>query len=221
VRNIVSNRKAGLLSFGLLFTVWSASTGVYAVMQELNRVHDTEETRPFWKARGVALLLTLACVVLVLGALALAVGGGVIQSALGNALGFSPVLLFFFAALRWVIIVGALLLALALVYYFGPAVKERTFALVTPGTVAGTAALALASLAFKLYVGNFGSYDKTYGSLGAVIALLMWLFVTGLVLLFGAEVDVLAQRGRPARPAPIAREAGTRPAVTQRPAGAR
>ena len=197
VRNIVSNRKAGLLSFGLVFTVWSASTGVYAVMQELNVVHDAEEKRPFWKARGVALLLTLACVVLVIGALALAVAGGVIQSWLGNALGFSAALLFFFAALRWVIIAFALLLALALVYHFGPAVKERGFALVTPGTVAGTAALALASLAFKLYVSNFGSYDKTYGSLGAVIALLMWLFVTGLVLLFGAEVDVLAERGRP------------------------
>jgi membrane protein len=196
VRNIVSSRKAGLLSFGFVFTLWSASSGLYAVMQELNAVHDVVETRSFLKARGVALLLTLSCVVLVLGALALAVAGGVIQSWLGGALGFSSVLLVLFAALRWVIIAGALLLALAVVYHFGPAVKERRFALISRGTIAGTAALALASLAFRLYVGNFGSYDKTYGSLGAVIALLMWLFVTGLVLLFGAEVDVLAQRRR-------------------------
>lgn len=199
VKNVVSNRNAGLLSFGLLFTVWSASSGVYAVMQELNNVHDVEEKRPFWKTRGIALLLTLASVVLVVGSLALAVAGGAIQTWIGHTLGSSAALLFVFAALRWGIIAGALLLALALVYHFAPAVKERRFALVTPGTVAGTAALALASLAFKLYVSHFGSYDKTYGSLGAVIALLMWLFVTGLVLLFGAEVDVASERHRSRR----------------------
>lgn len=195
VRNVVSNRKAGLLSFGFVLTVWSASSGVYAVMQELDAIHEVDEKRPFWKTRGTALGLTLATVVLVLGALALAVAGGVIQSWLGNALGFSTVLLVLFAALRWAIILGALLLALALVYRFGPDVQDRRkLSLFTPGTIAGTLALALASLGFKLYVSNFGSYDKTYGSLGAVIALIMWLFVTGLVLLFGAEVDVLAQR---------------------------
>jgi membrane protein len=212
VKNIVSSRKAGLMSFGLLFTVWTASSGVYAVMKELNNVHDIEEKRPFWKARGVALLLTLACVLLVLGSLTLAIAGGAIQGWLGSALGFSDALLFFFAVLRWVIIAAALLLALALVYHFGPAVKERSFALVTPGTVAGTGALALASFAFKLYVGNFGSYDKTYGSLGAVIALLMWLFVTGLVLLVGAEIDVLAERKRSRREPPAIHGARPQPA---------
>ncbi len=196
VKNVVSNRRAGLLSFGLLFTIWSASSGVYAIMQELNNAHDTEETRPFWKARGTALLLTLTSVLLLLGSLALAVMGGVIQSWLGNALGFSAPLLFLFAALRWIVILCALLLVLALVYHFGPAVRERRFALLSPGTVAGAGALAVASFAFKLYVTHFGSYDKTYGSLGAVIALLMWLFVTGLVLLLGAEVDVLVRRRR-------------------------
>lgn len=204
VKNVVSNRKAGLMSFGLLLTVWSASAGLYAVMQELDVVHGIEETRPFWKVRGIAILLTLASVVLVVGALALAIAGGALQSWLGHAFGFSSALLILFAVVRWILIGGALLLALALVYHFGPAQKQRRFALLTPGTVAGTAALAVAALAFKLYVTSFGSYDKTYGSLGAVIALLMWLFVTGVVLLFGAEVDVLARRrtwttGRDAR----------------------
>ncbi len=194
VKNVVSNRKGGLLSFGLLLTVWSASSGIYAVMQELNNVHDTEETRPFWKARGVALGLTLSAILLVIGSLALAVLGGVIQGWLGKTFGFSPALLLFFAGLRWVIIGLALLLAIALVYHFGPAAKERRFALLTPGTVTGTVILGAASFAFKIYVGHFGSYDKTYGSLGAVIALLMWLYVTGLVLLVGAEIDVLSWR---------------------------
>jgi membrane protein len=196
VKNIVSNRKAGLLSFGLVLTIWSASSGIIAVMQQLNNVHDTEETRGFFKLRGTALGLTLSAILLVLGSLVLAVMGGVIEDWLGKSFGVSSALAFFFVALRWVIIGAALLLALALVYHFGPAVRERKFALITPGTVAGAAALGVASFAFKLYVTHFGSYDKTYGSLGAVIALLMWLFVTGLVLLVGAEVDTLATRRR-------------------------
>lgn len=196
VKNIVSNRKAGLLSFGLLLTIWSASSGIYAVMQQLNNVHEIEEKRSFVKARGTALLLTLASVLLVLGSLTLAVLGGVIEKWLGSSLGFSAPLALFFVLLRWVFIGGALLLALALIYHFGPSKDERKFALITPGTVTGAAALGVASLLFKLYVSSFGSYDKTYGSLGAVIALLMWLFVTGAVLLLGAEVDVLASRRR-------------------------
>lgn len=199
VKNVVSNRNPGLLSFGLLLTLWSASSGVYAIMSELNVVHDTMETRSFFRARGVALLLMLAAVVLVLGSLGLAIAGGVIQSWLAGALGLSGPLLFAFAALRWIVILLALLFALALLYTYGPAVKERGFRLLTPGTVVGAACVAIASFAFKLYVGNFASYDKTYGSLGAVIVLLMWLFVTGLVVLFGAEVDVVATRQRQGR----------------------
>lgn len=202
VRAVVTNRKAGLMSFGAVLTVWSASSGLYAVMQQLNGLHDVPEARPFWKVRGTALLLTLSSVVLVIGGLSLVVAGGAIQGVLGRALGFSAPLLFVFAALRWAIIACALVLALALVYHFGPSVVGRPFRLFTPGTIAGTALLALASLGFNLYVTNFGSYDKTYGSLGAVIALLMWLFVTGAVLLVGAEIDVVADRSRPARPAP-------------------
>jgi membrane protein len=199
VKNVVQHRKAGLLSFGFVLAIWSASSGVHALMRELNNVHDVEETRSFWKARGVAIVLTLASIVLVLGSLTLAIAGGVIQAWLGRSFGFSAALLFVFAALRWVVIGAALLCALALVYFFGPAVRTRKFALLTPGTVVGAAVLAMASFAFKLYVGHFGSYDKMYGSLGAVIALLMWLFVTGIVLLVGAEVDVLVRR-RPTRP---------------------
>jgi membrane protein len=191
VKNVVTNRNAGLLSFGFVLTLWTASSGTYAVMEELNVTHGVEETRPFWKARGVAVLLTLMMVVLVIGALALAVFGGKIQGVLGDRLGWSGALLASFAGLRWLIIGFALLLAIALTYQFAPDVR-RKFALFTPGTVTATVLLALATIGFRLYVANFGKYDKVYGSLGAVIVLLMWLFVTGLVILVGAEVDVLA-----------------------------
>jgi membrane protein len=146
----------------------------------------------------------------------LAVGGGALQAWLGTRLGWSSALQLAFAALRWAVIALALLSGIALLYRFGPSAnpsERRRFAILTPGTVAATLALAGAALLFKVYVANFGSYDKTYGSLGAVIALLMWLFVTGLALLFGAEVDAVASRragagrtglagGQPTSPAP-------------------
>ena len=184
VRNVVSSRKAGLLSFGFLFTVWTASTGMLAVIDELNNVNGVREDRPFWKVQSLALLLTFAEVSLVLGSFALVVAGGVIEDWLGTT----------FAIVRWVIVGAALLFALALLYNFAPAVRRSKFALFTPGTITGTVTLVLASLAFKTYVAHFGSYDKMYGSLGAVIAMLVWLFVTGLALLVGAEIDVLAER---------------------------
>jgi membrane protein len=182
VRNVVSSRKAGLLSFGFLFTVWTASTGMLAVIDELNNVHGVTENRPFWKVQALALILTFAEVSLVLGSLALVVAGDAIADWLGTT----------FAIVRWVIVGVALPFALALLYNFAPAARARKFALLTPGTIAGTVALALASLAFKTYVAHFQSYDKMYGSLGAVIAMLVWLYVTGLVLLVGAEIDELA-----------------------------
>ena len=196
VKSVVSNRNAGLLSVSAVFAIWSGSAGTYALMQELDAIHDACETRPFWKARAISLLLAGASVLLILGSLGLAVLGGVIQGWLGARFGFSGALLAFFAALRWVIIAFALLVAIALVYTFGPSRHERRFALFTPGTVVGTLALALASFGFRVYVGHFASYDKMYGSLGAVIALLMWLYVAGLAILVGAEIDTLSTRER-------------------------
>jgi membrane protein len=201
VKNVVHQRKAGLLSFGFLLTLWTASAGMNAVIKRLDVTYGVEETRPFWKVRGTALLLTLVVAALVLGSLSLAVFGGTIQSWAGDTFGWSDALLTVFAVLRWVVILAALMLALAVTYHYGPNVRphadalgtRRKLRIVTPGTVAGTAALGLAALGFKLYVGNFASYDKVYGSLGAVIVLLMWLFVTGLGLLFGSEVDSLTR----------------------------
>lgn len=195
VKDIVVTRRAGLVSFGFLFTLWASSNGMYAVIRQLDVVHEVEETRSFLRIRLRALVLTIVCALLLLGALSLAVFGGEMQRWLGDTLGWSKLLLAFFAALRWVVIAAASMLALAVAYRFGPNVR-RKFAFVTPGTVAGTAALAVGAIAFNLYVGHFASYDKVYGSLGAVIVMLLWLFVTGLGFLLGAEVDVLAERGR-------------------------
>jgi len=190
VEHVVSERRGGLVSFGFLATIWAASNGLAAVMQELNVTCDVKETRPFWATRGTAILLMLLFVVLVVGAFALVVLGGVMQRRLASVIGFGSALLTLFAAFRWAVILGSLLTALAVIYTFGPNLEAR-FRLVSPGSVLAVLALVLSALGFRFYVENFGSYQATYGSLGAVIVLLLWLYVAGTVILIGSEVNAL------------------------------
>jgi membrane protein len=190
VQSIVSERQGGLLSFGLLGTVWAASTGMYAVMQQLNITYDVKEARSFLKARATALLLTLLFGLLVIGAFTLIVMGGVVQDWLGQLIGRNQALLTFFAVLRWVIIVAVLLLGFALIYYLAPNVEQK-FKWITPGSVFGVTVILLASLGFRIYVENFVNYEATYGAIGAVIVLMLWFYVAGLVLLVGSEINVV------------------------------
>lgn len=192
VENVTSTRSGGLLSFGILGTIWAGSAGLYAVMQQLNITYDVKEERPFWKARGTSILLMLLFALLVIGAFGLIVFGGVLQDALASRVGDSPILLAAFAGFRWLVILGLLLLGFAVTYYFGPNVQQR-FSFITPGSVAGVVIIVIAALGFRIYVENFASFDKTYGSLGAVIVLLFWLYITGLVLLLGAEINALLE----------------------------
>lgn len=205
VREVVAKRHGGILTAGLAAALWASSTGMYSIMQQMNIAFDVEEGRPFLRARATAVGLTVLFVVLVLGAFTLVVLGGMIQDFYGRRFGFSDTLLGFFVVFRWAIIVAALLLAIALIYYFAPNC-ERRFALITKGTVSATLLLIAASLGFRLYVANFANYSATYGSIGAVIVLMMWLYLTGLVIFVGAEIDSLSnQKASPARDAPPVR----------------
>lgn len=193
VLEITGEKRGGLLSLGLLGALWAASTGMYAVMRQLNRAFDVAEGRPFFRARSTALGLTLLFGGLVLAAFSLVVAGGVIQDAIGGRFGYSSALLGFFVVFRWVVIVLALLLALAVVYYAAPNRPQR-FALVAPGTVVAALLLIAASLGFKMYATNFADYDATYGSIGAVIVLMLWFYLAALALLVGAEIEALRAR---------------------------
>jgi membrane protein len=198
VQSVVSRRSGGRLWFSLVFALWSATSGLHGLMQQLNVVYEVEEERSFLRARALALLLTVAFFALVVGALALITGGGVLQAYIGGELGWSGGLLTVFAVLRWVIIIAALHFAFSLIYYLGPNLK-RPFVLITPGSVAATVTMLLASLAFKIYVNRFANYDALYGSVGAVIVLLLWLFAAGWVILFGAELNDVVLRQRSSR----------------------
>ena len=192
LRGIMADRKGGLLSFGLLATIWAASAGIVAVMQQLNITYDVKEERGMIKARFIAIALMLGLGVLVVGAFALIILGGVLQNWLAANLGVGGIVLTLFSVLRWVIIAAALLLAFSITYYFGPNV-EQEFKFITPGSIFGTVVIAMVSLLFKIYVENFGNYNATYGSIGAVIVLMLWLYITGLVLLVGSEINSLVE----------------------------
>ncbi|WP_167784746.1 YihY/virulence factor BrkB family protein [Ramlibacter rhizophilus] len=192
VEDVTQDRSGGLLSFGILGTIWATSTGMYAVMQQLNASYKVPEGRPFVKARLVAIGLSILFVVLVLLAFSMIVLGGVVQDWIGNRFGFSQALLTFFVVLRWVIIVLALFGAFVITYYYAPNTEQR-LRYVLPGSVIGALVLIVASGGFAFYVQNFGNYNAVYGSIGAVIALMLWLYIAGLTILLGSEVNALLE----------------------------
>lgn len=196
VDEVTRVQRGGVLSFGLVATLWAASAGMYAIMQQLNVTYDVKEGRSFLRARGLSIGLSILFVLLVVGAFSLVVLGGVIQAWIGEHFGFGQALLTFFAAFRWAMILLALLLGFALIYYLGPDV-EQEFVFITPGSVLGVTLLIGASLAFKFYATNFGDYNATYGSIGAVIILMLWLYIAGLVILLGSEINALVEHYAP------------------------
>ncbi|MEW6117448.1 MAG: YihY/virulence factor BrkB family protein [Nitrospirota bacterium] len=196
VNEVTSKRRVGLLSFGLLGTLWAASAGMYAIMQQLNITYDVKEERSFIRARATALILSLLFALLVIGAFSLIVLGGVIQDWIGSRLGFTGALLKFFAVFRWIVIVVALLLGFAMIYRYAPNVEQK-FMFITPGSVLGVTLLIVASLGFAIYTRNFANYSATYGSIGAVIILMLWLYIAGLVVLVGSEINALIEHYSP------------------------
>ncbi|RZI86170.1 MAG: YihY/virulence factor BrkB family protein [Rubrivivax sp.] len=196
VSEVTGEERGGLLSFGFLATLWATSSGMSAVMQQLNVTYDVKESRGTVRVRLTAMGLSVLFGVLVVTSFSLIVLGGTAQEWLGERYGFSNALLDFFMLFRWALILLSLLLGFALVYYLAPDVKQK-FVFITPGSVVGVAVLIAASLGFKLYATNFGHYDATYGSVGAVIVLMLWLYIAGLVLLLGSEVNALVEHHTP------------------------
>ena len=195
----VTSEGRGLLTFGLIFTLWSASTGVYTIMEQLNVVYDVKDQRPFWEARITAILLMVFFVLLAIGSLSLVIFGGVVQSWVASMIGWSRPLLIFFATLRWIIIAAALLLSLAVTYRYGPDVNLE-FRFISAGNVAAAILIALASIGLRLYVSMFGSYSATYGNLAAMIILMLWMYMAGLALLAGCEINAISHRNKPEQP---------------------
>jgi membrane protein len=209
VARVVSEPHGGLLSLGALGAVWAASSGIQTIMEQIHATYNEKETRPYWKRRLIAIGLVFGVGLLVLGAFVLVVIGGIIYDQLARLLGENSLLLKIFLPLRWITAHFMMLGALSLLYYYGPDVRQH-YRLVTPGGLLATMGFVIASLLFRAYVANFGSYEATYGSLGAAIVLLLWLYVSSLVILIGSEVNGLLERYARLRgvqtPTPLSRQ---------------
>ena len=188
-----NNPAPGLFSIGLVITLWSASGAFAALINALNKAYDVEETRPFWKVRGIALLMTLGLSVLILMGVSLLVAGPGIGEVIAGFFGLSSTFELIWNIVRWPAALFFMVFTVALLYYFAPDANQP-FRWITPGGFIGVILWVLASLVFRFYVTNFGSYDETYGSIGAVIVLLLYLYISSLTVLFGAELNATLVR---------------------------
>ena len=162
LRGIIEGKEKapGLLSFGILFTIWTGSNAFFALTKALNRAYDVQETRPFWKVRGITVLMTLGLSVLVLAGVLLLVLGEPIGRTVAGIFGLREVFLFVWNIARWPVALLFLVITVALLYYFAPD-ADQPFRWITPGGLIGVLLWVLASVAFSLYVNNFGSYNKS------------------------------------------------------------
>lgn len=188
IRYVTSRGSKGMLTFGLIFALWSGSAGAYAIMERLNVISNIKERRPFWKVRGIAILLMLFFTLLMIVSLSLAIFGGAVQSWVASIIGWSRPLRFFFAAYRWIVLAIALLFGLAVVYRFGPDGNAK-FRFLSPGSTVAAILIALFSVGFRFYVSTFGNYNATYGNLAAIIVLMLWMYLAGIALLVGWEIN--------------------------------
>jgi len=185
---IVKGARRSLLSVGALAALWASSNGMISIMTALNAAWGVHDRRPWWKRRLIAIGLTVCFALFILSALLLLVFGGRIGEAVASRVGLGPVFIWTWNTLSWPVVILSVLAGIVQVYYWAPAV-DRPFRWVTPGSAFALGASLLVSFGLRLYVQYFGNYNATYGSIGAVILLLLWLYVTGIVLLVGAEID--------------------------------
>jgi len=195
--NISNSPGAGLAFFlSLALALWSASGYVAAFSRGMNRVYEIDEGRPIWKLRPVLLVVTLVLVIFaVLIVVAAVVSGGIAES-IGSAIGLSDVAVTVWNIAKWPVVLLLVVLAVAILYYFTPNVRQPKFRWMSVGALVAVVVWIIASVGFGFYVANFGSYGSTYGSLAGVIILLLWLWLSNLALLFGAELDAEVERGR-------------------------
>jgi membrane protein len=191
--------RGDLLSIGILLALWSASSGVMTTMEALNVAYDVPERRPLWKRIPLALAYTVGFAALMLFAAALMVVGPEAAEWVTAQLGLERIFVTVWTWLRWPVAALLLMLVVSLVYYVEPNVRAP-FRFVTPGAVLAVLLWIAASVGFGWYVHNFAHYDATYGSLGAIVILLLYFYLSAAVLLFGAEVNaVLQERRTPAQ----------------------
>lgn len=189
VDEIGKNADGGKLSFGLLTSLWVASSGMAAITEALNAMYGVKESRPWWKVRLESIGLTIALALLIISALLLILYGGEIGEAVANYFNQGSFFTTFWVVAQVPVVLLFVLLAFALIYYFAPNLYDQKWYLITPGSVTGVALWLLVSFLFRIYLRHFDSYSATYGSLGALIILMLWFYLTGVAILMGGKIN--------------------------------
>ena len=186
----LTEKNVKLLSFGIIATIWSASNGINAIVRAFNKAYEVKESRSFIVARGMSILFTFAMLFVFVIALLLPVFGKVIGVYLFAKFGLSDEFMAIWTTLRWLLSSIILLIVFTGLYWIAPNIKLRCITVV-PGAVFATVGWELSSLAFSFYVSNFGNFSATYGSIGAIIVLMIWFYMTGIIIILGGEINAM------------------------------
>jgi len=210
MQKLLGVQRPRLLTVSLLLAVWSASRGVDAIRTSLNLAYDVKESRPFWKTQVTAVAITVVGAILVLASLALIALGGKAGGWLADQLNVERAYALLWSWMRWPVTMLLIMFVAALLYYFLPDVKQE-WRFITPGSVVGTVLFLLVTWGFTQYAEHFANYDATYGSIGGMIVLLTWLYLTGLIFVLGGEINAILEHAAHEGKAAGARAAGEAP----------
>jgi membrane protein len=195
VGELAAHASSGKLTFGIVSALWAVSGGIDSMISSLNLAHHVRETRSWFKVRAIAIALSLLISILLLSALFMVLIGSRFVSWLGAALGLHPIVVLAWKAIQWPGAIFFVLISCGLIYRFGPNLKQRRFwHWVSPGGAFGVFVWLAASYAFRIYLHFSNHYSATYGSLGAVMILMMWLYAFGLAYLIGGEINAVIER---------------------------
>ena len=197
---LAEGNDGGILSIGLLGAIWSSSAAMVAIMSAMNKAYDIEESRPWWKVRVLAILLTIGLAVFIVTSFALILAGPALADWLAAHYGLGGVFTWTWKILQWPAVFALVVTGVGLIYYFAPD-AEQEWIWITPGSLIATILWLVGSLAFRIYVVNAG-YESTYGAITGVILLLLWFYLSGFVIILGAEVSAEIEHASPWGKAP-------------------
>ena len=198
IENLANSRSAGLVALvvGVLGSLWSASGYVGALTKASNVAYEVPEGRPVWKLKPLQMFITLVTLLLVAIVLIALIVTGPVARGVGEAIGLGATVVTIYNYAKWPIMALLVLVILGVLYYATPNARLPKFTLVTPGAIVALVTWVLASFAFAFYVANFGSYNATYGTLGGIVAFLVWMWITNIAVVFGQEMNAEHQRTR-------------------------
>jgi membrane protein len=204
---LAEGNHGGILSIGLIGAVWSSSAAMVAIISAMNKAYDIDEGRPWWKVRLTAIALTIGLAVFIVLSFGLIIAGPQLADWLAGKFALGGAFVWTWKVLQWPIAFALVVTGIGLVYYFAPD-AEQEWVWITPGSLIATTLWLVGSLAFRYYVVSFGNYESTYGAVAGVILLLLWFYLSGFVIILGAEVSAEIEHASPWGKAPAEKVPG-------------